>query len=75
VEAVIEWLNQLTHGNAPVALAVVLVLIALVLARLLRRMRPALERSSLGARNALYIATAAQGWVLTILGPRRRCFP
>lgn len=63
----VEWLNQLTNGNAPVALAVVLVLIALLLARVLRRMRPALERSAVGARNAMYLATAVQGWILTTL--------
>jgi hypothetical protein len=64
---VIEAFDDVTGGNASLVFGAAIVLVALLLARYLRKLRPALERSALGMRNALYVVTAAQGWVLTLL--------
>jgi len=61
----IDKLNQLTGGQAPVAIAVMTLLVTYVLALAIRRSRALREGAQWGPRIGKYLGIAAQGWLLT----------
>lgn len=61
----IEMLNQLTGGRAPVAIAIAAAAVAYALALAIRHTRNIREGAPWGPRIGRYIGIVAQGWLLT----------